>query len=403
MNRRELLVLLGGLSTAVLWNQPLARAAQELENKAFANDLLKRGFVIGDGRKEKGVDKVYASVRVDLPGNIFLGNFAGTEFKKFETTFLTHQIIQNPVNKDQLIAIQKWGKNALDIKVRSASVTPLVLPKNTVFFGHGVFTPDAKHFLVSAMDYDSGHGCLLVYESSSLKCVDRISTYGMNPHELQLSHDGKNYMVMNSGVPKYQVDRYAKSKVTLQTNFTKIDVASGKLVSQVELLHGSKGYAHFFNIDDKNILALGLSLDDPNSVQTPSALALIEGEKVTDLMVDSAIKDCIGEALSARVMPGGKEALVTFPESDKVAVIDIEKKKVTKTLSMTLPRAVIQTPEPTLLLLSQSASGLPFLAYSSKTKDFVDLKKVFDNPKKELHNWAGRGPHGTEINWPFIA
>lgn len=399
MNRRELLVLLGGLSTAVLWNQPLAVAAQKLDRKALAKELEKNGFAIADGRKEKGMERVYASIRVDQPGQILLGNFAGSDFKKFQTPFVAHQIIQNHVNPDQLIAVQKWGKNALDVKVRSGSIAPLALPKDTVFFGHGVFTPDAKHFLVSAMDYELGHGVLLVYDSTNLKCVDKMSTYGLNPHELQLSHDGKSYFIMNSGAPSNQMDRYKKSKVSTQTNFTKIDIASGKLLSQAELHHPNKGYAHFFNIDDKNILALGLSFDGSGTTQLPSALALIEEEKVTDLMTDSAIKDCIGEALSARLLPGAKEALVTFPDSNKVAIVDVAQKKVTKTLSMKLPRAVIQTPDPSLVLLSQSDVGLPFLAYSNKTKEFVDVAKLFDVNKKELKNWSGRGPHGTEIRW----
>ena len=197
LHRREMLALLAGVSGSLLLHHPAAKAALELEAQAMQKDLQKKGFILGDGPKEDGETKLYASVRIDQPGEVLLGNFAATEFKKIAVPFSTHSFVQYPNDKDQIIGIQKWGKNSVHMRIRSGKVTKLDLPKNTVFFGHGVFSPASDQFLVSAMNYEKGHGVFIVYDAQSLRPIDMISTYGYNPHEVQLSHDRKSYFVIH--------------------------------------------------------------------------------------------------------------------------------------------------------------------------------------------------------------
>ena len=355
------------------------------------------GFAIAHGKRELGKGNFFASPRIDQKGMVLIGNYAGTQIKEYKTNFVSHQIIQNPKRRTQFFGIQKWGLNAISMNLENDEVTALELPEHHYFFGHGFCTLDGDFVLISAMDMRSAEGQLLVFETRSLKLVNKYRTYGVNPHDVQLSHDHKNILLIHGGNLPDEMKKTSQAS-RLNSCMTRLSADSGDLISHIELDSGTLAYGHFLNIDDQQILCLGLQLERGGRRSLPPALAFLTQDRVEDLMVDSSLKSCEGEALSARLVDAST-ALVTLPDSNTVVLFDFKQKNVKKTFFAQQPRGVARLPTGDFLV-SQSRQEKPFLVYKAVDQVTQDLQTYFQSPGEKRSSWVAVGAHMTEIAWP---
>ncbi|HEX7675036.1 MAG TPA: DUF1513 domain-containing protein [Bdellovibrio sp.] len=399
-NRRELLSLLGGLSAASLLPKPLAMAAN-LITHTQNSEFKTKGFAIADGRKEKGIGHGYAATREDQPGSIRLGNFAGTHFKSFPTSFTPHQVVQNPGNIQHFFAIQKWGTNAVHLDVASGKTTALPIPKGVNVFGHGAFSADLDKLYISAMDYNKGRGTILVYDAKKITLLGTQISNGLYPHDLQLAKDRKTHWISNVGRFSKSDSRKYDSTISQKSNLSRIDLESGQVLETHEA-SDFNGMSHFLNLDDHKFLSIGMQ-GKVDHGESPTTFAIFDNAQVKNLAKsDALLKNAYGESLSVRLIQGTREALVTIPDCHKVVIVDIDKGQVLKVIDGVYFKAAIQLPDPNWLLLSPaSGDTAPFMLYSVKDKNINQLPVFYKSLAPEMHNWFGFGSHGTEIIWPF--
>ncbi|HEX7674286.1 MAG TPA: DUF1513 domain-containing protein [Bdellovibrio sp.] len=399
--RRQVLGYLGGTFLSLLFDQPLVRAAS-LATKADNNNNPwdNRGFALGTGAREKRLHPDTPCPVIGSPGHVIAGNFSGTSFKTIPTQFLPHQIIQNSKNPDQLFAVHKWGESSVEISLTSEKTRSLPLPANHYFYGHGVMSPNNEHVLIGAMDYKANVGVLLIYNTKTLKLDDLRPTYGVLPHDMQLSADQKHLFIMHSGLkPDFRKPmKAAGATQDLSSNLARIDFATGKLIDQINLEHGDKGYGHFVITGEQKFLCFGVT-SDPDRAHLPTAIASITDKTVTDLTLDPILTNVHGEALSARKTLDGKKVIVTIPSNSAIVILDAEKLKPMKVISnIEIPSALVYSPDPSLMIVSRAQE--PMVAYSIPQERFSSLDKIAKINGSLRTKWIGTGSHGTEIVWP---
>lgn len=397
--RRDVLKYLSGVSLS-LFVEPffhLAFANSKSENSQDSWET--RGFVMGSGAKEKRLHADQLCPCVGAPGNIIAGNFSGTKFKSIPTQFLPHQIVQNSKNPNQLFAFHKWGEHGIEVSLSSEKTRALALPKDHYFYGHAVMSPDGEHIIAGAMDQARNVGVLLSYHTKTLKLENIQLTYGVHPHDMQLSADQKHLLVANSGTtPKFRKKLKPKEDITLISNMARIDLASGKLVEQIIMDHGDKMYAHFVMVAEHNFICFGLTGAQEGSEQLPSAMATIKGTAVTDLMSNPIVASAIGEALSARKTSDGKKVIVTLPMTNAMAILDISGQPLKMIHNIEAPKSLFYSPDSSLLMVSQL--GGPMKAYSVNNDSLSSLDGVANIKGTSASKWFGTGSHATEIIWP---
>lgn len=397
--RRDVLKYVSGLSLSLLVDPFYRSAFANSKSENTQDSWETSGFVMGSGMKERRLHADQLCPCEGAPGNIIAGNFSGTKFKSISTQFLPHQIVQNPRNLEQLFAFQKWGEHGIEVSLSSEKTQALVLPKDHYFYGHAVMSPGGDHVLVGGMDQARAVGVLLAYHTKTLKLENIQLTYGVHPHDMQLSLDQKHLWIANSGAtPKFRKKLKPKEDITLISNMARIDLASGKLVEQVLMDHGDKMYAHFVIVDEGNFICFGLTGAKEGSETLPSAMASIKDQKVVDLMANPIVASAVGEALSARKTLDGKKIVVTLPLTNAMAILDINGQPIRMIRNIESPKSLFYSPDSSLLIVSQMNG--PMKAYSSRNDSLSSLGGIAGIKGANASKWLGTGSHGTEIIWP---
>lgn len=394
-NRRQFLALLGSAAAAGVAIPLISRWGRS----EYPEHLLRHGFAIaGMASRERSDVPYFAAPRIDNAGTILIGNMAGTELKEIPTTFVSHQVIQNPQNLNQFFAIQKWGKHAAAVDFSSGQVLDLPLPDGFYFFGHGAFINQGAHILLSAMDQNKVQGWLLKYDTQTLKLVGEIPSFGTNPHEVQVSQDQKHLIVVNMGLPdKEREKRNAPNGIPSVSCLSRIDIESGRLLSQVDLNKANYGYSHFLNINDSEILCMGRTYDSHKKPEPP-AVAYVAAEQVADLAIDPLFQRITGEALSACRM--GSSVLISVPESNNVVLLDLTTRKPVAAYAAKSPRGVILTPQSDFAFVSQSDQNQLFMAYSVNEHRLITLQESQLPLGPFSSQWKAGGAHFSPIIWP---
>jgi hypothetical protein len=105
------------------------------------------------------------------------------------------------------------------------------------FYGHGAFSTDGGTLFVTENDVASGDGVVGIYDASDrYRRIGEYASYGVGPHELILTPDGKTLAIANGGIrtdpdqgrAKLNLDEMAPSLVFA-------DLDDGRLLDQAVL------------------------------------------------------------------------------------------------------------------------------------------------------------------------
>lgn len=104
------------------------------------------------------------------------------------------------------------------------------------FYGHGVFTPDDRYLLCSENAFESGEGCIGVYDvAQGYQRVSEFASHGIGPHEIKLLSNQKTLVVANGGIQTHpDLPRVKSNLHNMQPSLAYVDIASGSLINKVE-------------------------------------------------------------------------------------------------------------------------------------------------------------------------
>ncbi|MBW9112382.1 DUF1513 domain-containing protein [Rhizobium cauense] len=127
------------------------------------------------------------------------------------------------------------GTYAMIIDARGKS-QPIVITAvdGRHFYGHGAFSPDGRILYASENDFDANRGMIGLYDATNrFERIGEFETYGVGPHDMTVSDDGRMLIVANGGIETHP--DFGRTKLNLdsmQPSLTLIDAATGALIEK---------------------------------------------------------------------------------------------------------------------------------------------------------------------------
>jgi hypothetical protein len=113
---------------------------------------------------------------------------------------------------------------------------PIVItsPEGRHFYGHGAFSPDGRLLYASENDFDGNRGMIGLYDATNrFSRIGEYETYGVGPHDMTVSDDGRMLIVANGGIETHP--DFGRTKLNLgnmQPSLALIDAATGALIEK---------------------------------------------------------------------------------------------------------------------------------------------------------------------------
>ena len=190
-----------------------------LANARFQNG----GWLTGYG----GVDGVFGAARIDADLNVT---------PVLSSQMRLHDVMLSPDGRDIAAPARRPG-NVLCVARADGETFVIKAPADRHYFGHGVYSYDGAHLFVAENDYDNERGVVGVYDvKASYKRIGEFPSYGIGPHELRLSPDGKHLVIANGGILTHPDTGRAKLNLdTMESNLTLLEVGTQHPVDAARL------------------------------------------------------------------------------------------------------------------------------------------------------------------------
>jgi hypothetical protein len=172
----------------------LAFAGNSWANPPAIPSHGKIGSVIGFGKAQD--NKRYFISTVD-----FEGQQKGVRWQS-DIDFFGHGFMPNPRRPHLAVVAEKHGRGCIEWDMAARKVTrALSIVGERQFYGHGVFTPDAKHLLLveTVVEDGSYRGVISIRDGTSYELLGEFPSYGAAPHDVILIDGGKTLVVTNGG------------------------------------------------------------------------------------------------------------------------------------------------------------------------------------------------------------
>ncbi|MTI43467.1 hypothetical protein JM93_03891 [Roseibium hamelinense] len=187
VSRRNLLRALGSLAPVSLFAPVRA---------AFAGSLLDLGAL---------ETPMFASARREADGSyaIALTDDAGFVLAMVPLPVRGHGIAVAP-DRTRLVAFARRPGTVALVIAPFENTAPLVIQAaaGRHFYGHGCFSKDGRLIYAVENDFDQARGVVGVYDASgaSVHRIGELDTFGVGPHDILLSPDGRTLIVANGGI-----------------------------------------------------------------------------------------------------------------------------------------------------------------------------------------------------------
>ena len=142
--------------------------------------------------------------------------------------------------------------------------------------GHGVFLEKSSNLIISERAPKVGYqgapekhfGCLTIRDPETMRPIEKYSTYGVSPHDVQLLPDGQHLAVANYGstFPKAKTD-YGMPRHIVEPSISIIEIGSGKLVEKFLSGSSTREIRHLCVPDLEHIFAIQTEMRSPNEHQ----------------------------------------------------------------------------------------------------------------------------------------
>lgn len=185
-------------------------------------------------------DAVFAAAFMDPGGRFGLATVtdAGTIVDRSPLPGRAHGLAFDPVNNRIAAFARRPGTFAV-IFDRKRAAAPVVITsvEGRHFYGHGAFSRDGRLLYASENDFDNARGVIGIYDGTNgFARIGEFPTYGIGPHDLSVSLDGKVLIAANGGIETHP--DFGRTKLNLdrmEPSLALIDAASGALIEKHDL------------------------------------------------------------------------------------------------------------------------------------------------------------------------
>jgi hypothetical protein len=283
-----------------------------------------RYAVVGHGKEPDEPSPSEAPVITDT--RIAVMDLERAATRMVAVPYKAHEVVMHPRTPTLAFAPSKWGREGGVIDLAQATSQQVVAAGPTSrFFGHAAFSPDGTRLYCSIMDDEAVAGFISVRAWPSLEEVERFSTYGLFPHQLRLTEDGRAAWVANGGASVgYDADRIAKSVLaeplrTRRSTLVKVDLTTGAMLERLECM--ITNLSHFVRWTPSQFFVSGFRRADGDHL--PVALMAEQREPILLHTDEPLIPHQRLEVLSLAYDAGRQLMYATCPHAGKVMTFDL--------------------------------------------------------------------------------
>jgi hypothetical protein len=186
-------------------------------------------------------DAVYASAFMAPDGSYGVATLseAGDIIERVPLPARAHGMTWSPVTNRAVAFARRPGTYAMIFDTSGGKGEPIVIAaaEGRHFYGHGSFSPDGRILYASENDFDANRGMIGLYDASNrFVRIGEFETYGVGPHDMTVSDDGRMLVVANGGIETHP--DFGRTKLNLknmQPSLTLIDAATGALIEKHSL------------------------------------------------------------------------------------------------------------------------------------------------------------------------
>jgi uncharacterized protein len=185
-------------------------------------------------------DAVFAAAYMDEQGRYGVATVAenGTIIDKSLLPGRAHGLAFDPNFRRVAAFARRPGTFAVILdQQRKAEPVVITSPEGRHFYGHGAFSPDGRLLYASENDFDNARGVIGLYDATGgFARIGEYPTYGIGPHDLSVSLDGKVLIAANGGIETHP--DFGRTKLNLdhmEPSLALIDAATGSLIEKHDL------------------------------------------------------------------------------------------------------------------------------------------------------------------------
>ncbi|AKT44038.1 DUF1513 domain-containing protein [Chondromyces crocatus] len=284
------------------------------------------------------------------------------ELRTIPVDFLAHGFTTHPTRPRLAALFEKRGPSACLVDLAEARLLqPLLATTGRAFYGHGAFSPDGTQLYAVEIRTDTHAGLITIRDTTTLRVLEELPTYGDNPHDCVLLDDEKTLVVTNGGG-----DLQSKRDPSV----TFIDLTSRKLLERIILPDPKINAGHIAvtsrgdfalvsaprdGLDEKTALG-GLSLRSqkrrPERMKAPSAI----------------VSRMVGESLSVAIHEPSRVVAATSPHGGLLTFWHLDRKKLLKSFDLESVRGVTLSLDQSTFIVTHGRGSRLFI-----TTDTLEL------------------------------
>jgi hypothetical protein len=177
------------------------------------------------------------------------------------------------------------GTYAMIFDISGSKGEPIVIAaaEGRHFYGHGSFSPDGRILYASENDFDANRGMIGLYDATDrFTRIGEFETYGVGPHDMTVSDDGRMLVVANGGIETHP--DFGRTKLNLQSmqpSLTLIDALTGALIEKHSLPpHWAKVSTRHVDIDDSGRIWFACQYEGNRNDLPPLVGSFARGEEL---------------------------------------------------------------------------------------------------------------------------
>jgi uncharacterized protein len=146
-----------------------------------------------------------------------------------------HGMAFSPASRRAVAFARRPGTYAM-ILASDRAAEPIVITaaEGRHFFGHGCFSADGRLLYATENDFSANRGMIGVYDGTEgFARVGEFPTYGIGPHDMTLTADGRMLAIANGGIETHP--DFGRTKLNLdhmEPSLALVDTATGALIEK---------------------------------------------------------------------------------------------------------------------------------------------------------------------------
>ncbi|HEV7308690.1 DUF1513 domain-containing protein [Ensifer sp.] len=190
-----------------------------------------RAFALGKA------DAVFASAFMTPDGNYGVATLteAGAIIDRTALPARAHGMAYSHSSRRAVAFARRPGTYAM-ILASDGAADPIVIAaaEGRHFYGHGCFSADGKLLYATENDFAANRGMIGIYDGTDrFARIGEFPTYGVGPHDMTLSADGRLLVIANGGIETHP--DFGRTKLNLdhmEPSLTLVDTSTGALVQK---------------------------------------------------------------------------------------------------------------------------------------------------------------------------